>query len=481
MCNMKKSLCILFFIFYIFSFANAIPSSWQSAFSLGMSGSHSAVASGLEALTYNPAGISTTPYRFGVNLFGNFTFDLMTNFFSVYDFVEVLETLKSDNPSVDDFFSRQLDWMSPDGVSLTSAMSLSFFSFYAKLQSFYIGFSLDNKIFADVTVGKDLFLGIFDKLSLVQPLNEKFYGRFMWYQDFKFVLSTKIPKVEKLLPIRGLYAGISGHFYLPIIYTSFYSDLSLHTGDTDEKNGLYQYALDINCDFVYGSVLGKHVFKNVQLPEIDGLDLQSILENGGNFGMGIGVDLGILADINKYIKIGFSVTDLGFMFYAGSQRTDIDTNVVLDILKATEIIDSLKNVIKDFDNARDTKDFEFFMPLTAFHLGFSVNPLHRSDITITLPLSFTVGDFYSVQFGGLPTFELSTGIEIMPIFYWFDFPLRLSVGFSSASGFYTGLGFGIHLGACQLEAGLKGLEALFMTPPWTGRDFAVGCSVNFTF
>lgn len=476
---MKRSLCILF-LFSMLSFADAIQSSWQSAFSLGMSGSHSAVASGLEALAHNPAGMSTTPHRFGVNLFGNFTFDIMTNFFSFYDFVEILDKLKSDNPNVDDFFSRQLNWMSPNGINLTSAMSLSFFSFYAKLQSCHIGFSLDNKIIADVTVGKDLFLGIFDKLSLIQPLNEKFYGRFMWYQDFKFAISTKVPGVEKHLPIRGLYAGITGHFYLPIIYTSFYSDLTLHT-DTPNDVGLYTYSFDMDCNFVYGSVLGKHIFKNVNLPEINMVDVKSILENGGNFGMGAGIDLGVLVDINKYIKVGFSVTDLGFMFYAGKQSANIDTKVTLDILKAAEIIDSLKNLINDFDTAKSTTDFEFFMPMTALHLGFSVSPLHRSDITVTLPLSFTVGDFYPVQFGDLPTFELATGIEVMPIFYWFDFPLRVSVGFSSASGFYTGLGLGLHLGACQLELGVKGLEALFTDQPWMGRDFAFGCSVNFIF
>lgn len=477
---MKKSLCILFFIFCVFSFVNAIPSSWQSAFSLGMSGSHSAVASGLEALTYNPAGMSTTPYRFGVNIFSNLTFDLMTNFFSVHDFIEILEILKSDNPNINDFFSRQLDWMPRDGIALTGTMAFPFFSFYAKLQSCYIGFSLDNKIVSNVTIGKDLFLSVFDKLSLLQPINEKFYARMMWYQDFKFAISTKVPKVEKFLPIRGLYAGMSGHFYLPIIYNAFYSDLSLYTGNPD-KNGIYTYSLDIDCNFVYGSVLGKHVFRNVKIPEIGGLDLQSILENGGNFGMGIGVDLGLLVDINKYLKIGFSVTDLGFMFYAGSQRADIDSKVTLELSKATEIIDSLKKLVEDFDDAKNTNEFEFFMPLTAFHLGFSINPLHRSDVTMTLPLSFTVGDFYSVAYDGLPTFELAAGIEVMPIFYWFEMPLRLSVGFSSASGFYTGLGAGLHFGPCQMEFGVKGLEALFITPAWMGRDFAFGWSVNFIF
>ena len=75
--------------------------------------------------------------------------------------------------------------------------------------------------------------------------------------------------------------------------------------------------------------------------------MQSILNGGGNFGMGIGVDLGLLLDINKYIKVGLSVTDLGFMFYAGNQRTDIDRKVTLDVLNASEILDSLQDVIDD--------------------------------------------------------------------------------------------------------------------------------------
>lgn len=477
---MKKLLCTLFFMLYIFSSAVAVPNTWQSAFSLGMGGSHSAVSSGLEALAYNPAGIATTPYRFGVNLFGNLTLDAMTNFFSVYDLIEILDTLKSDNPNVDDFFSRQLEWMSPNGISLNSAAAITFFSFYAKLQSCSIGFSFDNKIISDVTIGRNLFFGLFDKLSLIEPLKEKFYGRVMWYQDFKFAVSTKVPNAEKHLPIRGLYAGFSGHFYLPIIYTSFYSDLTLHT-DTPNDTGIYTYSLDIDCNFIYGSVLGKHVLKNISVPEVNGLDLQSILNGGGNFGMGIGVDLGLLLDINKYIKVGLSVTDLGFMFYAGNQRSDIDRKVTLDVLNASEILDSLQDVIDDFDNTRQISDCEFFMPLTAIHLGFSVSPLNRRDVTLTLPVSFTVGDFYPVSFGDLPTFELAAGVELMPIFYWFELPLRLSAGFSSSSGFYTGLGIGFHFGACQLELGVKGLESLFITPAWMGREFAVGCSLNFIF
>lgn len=477
---MKKLLYALLFMLYTFSSLYAVTNTWQSAFSLGMGGSHSAVSSGLEALMYNPAGIATTPYRFGVNLLGNLTLDAMTNFFSVYDLIEILDTLKSDNPNVDDFFSRQLDWMFPNGISLSCAASITFFSFYAKLQSCSIGFSLDNKIISDVTIGKDLFFGLFDKLSLIEPLKERFYGRVMWYQDFKFAISTKVPNAEKHLPIRGLYAGFSGHFYLPIIYTSFYSDLTLHT-DKPNDAGIYTYSLDIDCDFMYGSVLGKHVFRNTSIPEVNGLNLQNILENGGNFGMGIGADFGLLVDINKYIKVGLSVTDLGFMFYAGNQRTDIDRKITLDILNASEILDSLQDVIDDFDNAKRSDNCEFFMPLTAVHLGFSVSPLDRRDITLTIPMSFTVGDFYPVSFGDLPTFELAAGIELMPIFYWFELPLRLSAGFSSSGGFYTGLGIGFHFGACQLELGVKGLESLFITPAWMGREFAAGCSVSFIF
>lgn len=476
---MKKPLCILFFMFYVFSLI-AIPSSWQSAFSLGTSGAHSAVSSGLEALIYNPAGIATTPYRFGVNVFGNFSFDIMTNFFSVYDFVEILDTLKSDNPNVNKFLSRQLDWMSPNGVTFTSAASIPFFSFYAKLNHFHIGFSLDNKIISDATIGKDLFFAVFDNLDLTKPLNAKVYGRFIWYQDFKFAIAKKLPNIEKHLPIRGLYVGAAGHFYLPIIYSSFYSDLTLQAA-TPNDLGIYTYSLDIGSEFIYSSILGKHIFKNIQAPTIGDLDFQSILENGGNFGMGLGIDLGMMIDVNKYFKFGMSVTDLGFIFYGGSQRADVDSNVTLDFVQADKIIDSFMGAVEDFDNVKKSDNFEFFMPLTAIHLGFAVSPLDRSDISISLPLSFTVGDFYPTQFGGLPTFELATGIEIVPTFYWFAFPFRFSVGFSSSSGVYTGLGFGLHLGACQLELGVKGIESLFITPTWMGRDFALGCSASFIF
>lgn len=477
---MKKLPHVLLFILYAFSSVCAVTNTYQSAVSLGMGGSHSAASSGLEALMYNPAGIATTPYRFGVNLFGNLTLDAMTNFFSVYDLIEILDILKSDNPNVDDFFSRQLNWMFSNGISLTCAASVTFFSFYAKLQSCSIGFSLDNKIISDITIGKDLFFGLFDKLSLIEPLKERFYGRIMWYQDFKFALSTKVPNAEKYLPIRGFYVGFSGHFYLPIMYTSFYSDLTLHT-DKPNDTGIYTYSLDVDCDFMYGSVLGKHVFKNSSLPEINGLNLQSILESGGNFGMGIGADFGLLVDISEYIKVGLSVTDVGFMFYAGNQRIDIDRKITLDILNASEILDSLQEVIDDFDNAKRVNNCEFFMPPTAIHFGFSASPLTRRDITVTIPMSFTVGDFYPVSFGDLPTFELAAGIEVMPIFYWFELPLRLSAGFSSSGGFYTGLGIGLHLGACQLEFGVKGLESLFITPAWMGREFAAGCSMSFIF
>ena len=476
---MKKLLCILFFMSHIFSLI-AIPNSWQTAFSLGTSGAHSAVSSGLEAIIYNPAGIATTPYRFGVNVFGNFSFDIMTNFFSIYDFVEILDTLKSDNPNIDNFLSRQLNWMSPNGVTFTSAVSLSFFSFYAKLQNFHIGFSLDNKIISDITIGKDLFFALFDKLNLTKPLNEKIYGRLMWYQDFKFAISKKLPNIEKHLPIRGLYVGAAGHFYLPIIYSSFYSNLTLHT-DTPNDLGIYTYSLNIDSNFIYSSILGKHIFKNTQIPNFNELNLQSILENGGNFGMGLGIDLGLLIDINKYIKIGMSVTDLGFIFYTGSQRNDINSKVTLNFVEADKILDSFMDVIDNFDKTKKSENFEFFMPMTAIHLGFAVTALDRSDISISLPLSFTVGDFYPTQFGDLPTFELATGIELVPTFYWFAFPLRFSVGFSSSSGVYTGLGVGLHLGACQLEFGVKGIESLFITPTWLGRDFALGCSASFIF
>ena len=39
-------------------------------------------------------------------------------------------------------------------------------------------------------------------------------------------------------------------FYLPIIYSSFYSNLALHS-DTPNDLGLYTYSLNIDSNFIY--------------------------------------------------------------------------------------------------------------------------------------------------------------------------------------------------------------------------------------
>jgi hypothetical protein len=114
-------------------------------------------------------------------------------------------------------------------------------------------------------------------------------------------------------------------------------------------------------------------------------------------------------------------------------------------------------------------------------LGATVTPYSNNWIELECPLNFTITDFDLISLGFLPTFGFSTGVEFTLKAGFFQLPLWTSIGYFTSSGVSIGFGGGLHIGACHLDLGIRGLESL-MAPPsdsaW-GRDVAFALQMSF--
>lgn len=480
---MKLPLPLALILFLSATFLSQAVGYTSSAESTGWNGAHSSTSSGFEAMFYNPAGIFFSEAKFGINILGSVGMRAYTNAFSTSDVIQTFKTLKSDNRNITAALHKQLGQIPETGLSFGFDFSHTFFMAFRKYQTFAFAASWNTRSYCNFTLGKDLFHSLFQKLSLEKGINERVRGTFLLYEDLNFSLSTRASFLEKLLPaINGIYVGFSTHVYVPLLYSNFDTSVRIKTGSTDPITGIYRYDTQLSGEFTYASILPGNLFRNLPLPDAGNFNYQSILNNSGSFGVGFGLDLGILLEINRFIRVGLSVTDLGFFVFDKTIYSSFYSNRELDVFNPQDFLDhSLNAALKEFsNNFRQRNTPLCFMPATAIRTGAAITPLKNRIIQITLPINFSVSHFQEIAEGGIPVLDVATGIEVIPSTGWFSVPLRISIGYSTRSNMAVlACGAGLYLGPCVLEFGLQGIEALIFS--FGARSFSIALDLKFLF
>lgn len=473
---MKK--CIFFIIFGIF-FATGLNAQFynDSARSTAMSGAHSAATyDGFEAMLYNPAGLAGGQDRFGLHIMGTLGMNLYANSFNLTSVVEVMEQLQSGKSNIESFISGMREQNLFTGAQAGLTMNYNLFKFFFRTKYFSLGFSDTLKIRGRMFLGDDLFSTMFDKIDLSKKRSFGTVGAdLMFYNDLNTTFSMYLWMLERKTPFRGFYVGGGVHWYTPIAHASAAFSGKLGRGSLGSKldvsqvdANLYTYDLELDGKVSLASPVS-YCWSDLNIP----------FDNGFGIPFGLGFDLGIIIDFNKWVRAGFSVTDLGFMA-SPATKFEVSKDIKLDLQNIGNITSEFSDISNAFSGGGKGTSEAVLAPL-AMRLGATATPYSNRFIDLECPLNFTVTDFDLIALGFLPTFGFSTGVEFTVKLGAFHIPLWTSIGYFTSSGVSLGFGGGLHVGVWHLDFGLRGVEAL-MAPAgnsaW-GRDVAFAVQMSF--
>lgn len=471
---MKKH--IFFIIFGIF-FATALNAQFynDSARSTAMNGAHSATSyDAFEAMMFNPAGLAASQSKFGLHIMGTLGMNLYSNSFNFTTAVEILEQQNS-NKGIEDLVSKLRSQNLHTGVQAGFTMNYNLFKFFFHTKYCSLGFSDTLKMRGRAFLGDDLFATLFDEINLNKHSIGTIGADVMAYNDFNTSFSMYLWMLERKTPLRGFYVGGGVHWYTPIIHASASLSGNIKKGHLSKLDNIAQadtrlYTYDLELD---GKV---HLASPITLGW-SALGLP--LTDGFGIPFGLGFDLGGIVDFNKWVRAGFSVTDLGFMVCPAT-KFDVEVDNNIDLANFENIGNEFSKIGDTFSKGGKSGSEAVLAPL-AMRLGATVTPYSNNWIELECPLNFTITDFDLISLGFLPTFGFSTGVEFTLKAGFFQLPLWTSIGYFTSSGVSIGFGGGLHIGACHLDLGIRGLESL-MAPPsdsaW-GRDVAFALQMSF--
>ncbi|WP_152560069.1 DUF5723 family protein [Hymenobacter sp. IS2118] len=167
-------------------------------------------------------------------------------------------------------------------------------------------------------------------------------------------------------------------------------------------------------------------------------------------GRGHGYDLGLAAEVGKFVRLGVSLTDLGSMTWKGNVVTASDQELRATTATGINSYDVLKEVVDQFDtNETNLFDYDGQQQRKAnlpgklrLGVGARISSLFEAGIDFTAPLNKVSGNLTS-PFVGL-------GVDYKPV-RW----LRLSSGLSGGAGYGANLPLGITLVTPIWEAGVS--------------------------
>lgn len=473
---MKKY--IFFIVFGIFLTAGLNAQFYNdSARSTAMNGAHSAATyDGFEAMLYNPAGLAGGQDRFGLHIMGTLGMNLYANSFNLTTAVEMMEQLQAGNGNIEHFISGMREQSLFTGTQAGLAMNYNLFKFFFRTKYFSLGISDTLKIRGRMFLGDGLFSTLFEEIDLSKKRSFGTVGAdLMFYNDLNTTFSMYLWMLERKTPFRGFYVGGGVHWYTPIAHASAAFSGKLGKGSLGSKldvsqvdANLYTYDLELDGKVCLASPIA-YCWSNLNVP----------LANGFGVPFGLGFDLGLIIDFNKWVRAGFSVTDLGFMA-SPATKFEVSKDVKLDLQDMANIGSEFSDIADTFSGGGKGTSEAVLAPL-AMRLGATATPYSNRFIDLECPLNFTVTDFDLIALGFLPTFGFSTGVEFTVKLGVLHMPLWTSIGYFTSSGVSLGFGGGLHVGVWHLDFGLRGIEAL-MAPAgnsaW-GRDVAFAMQMSF--
>jgi len=455
---MNKTIFLIFLII-------TLPSSLKgmafitTAESVAWNGANGSVDDGFESLIYNPAGLFSTNRKSGLNIFGSFGLRVYMNFTSTDDILKALtQTGSNINISQSTFVDSFLSKIPTHGTDFGFDISMLNFMSYFKYKKFAIGVSLYSKTYSMNIIDKNFYNILLKELDIRTPSTFKMNSILMSYVDLNVSLSTRASFIEKELPVEAVFIGMSLHAYIPLLYAQFnIQEGKLHAIDTG--NGVMMPGVSMKGTIIAGGPL-------------TGLGSYTGVLNGynANGGFGLGVDLGFLIQIKKFFKVGFAITDLGFMALPEAQSSKINIDAPI-----TEMPTQMTGIF----SGTKTNVSVGLMPATAFRAGIGFTPFKNPELML-IALDVSVGDFHRLLYMEPVTVNVAIGLEFKPSYDWFAAPMRIAFSYNTRSNIPSlSVGIGLHFGPIEFEIGVKGLE--FFIPQLGTKEVVFGADIKFNF
>ena len=476
-----KKIFLIINIFIFFASSLFSLNYITTAESVSWSGAYTSVADGFEAMLYNPAGLYFTNTKYGINIFGSYGARMYCNSISSADTIAMFKTIQSGKElNTSDILSKMLLYMPETGVDVGLNFSIVGTMTYLKFKNFSLGISVIEKTDITASADKALFQTFFEEQEdLTGTYSYNARGVFLQYIDFNFILSTRAKFLEKIIPVDKIFVGLSTHFYYPTLFMKINSKIELGPGDINFAEGcLDSIALTIEGDLIAagnGGVIG--ILRNI--PKINEIG-SPILNYAATPAFGFGWDIGFLIKFNKFVRLGFAATDIGFIVFPQTAKTslNIETEIDLDSVEAypNTLINETLGAISDSKGVYGNT--EWWMPNTALRLGVAVTPSKKGIFTWATDVALS--DLNRLLIKGYPSFNFSTGIEFQPSYRWFAAPIRTAFSYNSqANAASLSFGIGLYFGPVEMEIGIKGIE--FLIPVWGAKEVCVGVDLKFEF
>ena len=194
-------------------------------------------------------------------------------------------------------------------------------------------------------------------------------------------------------------------------------------------------------------------------------------------GSGLAFDLGVASDVNEYLSVGMSVTDIGSVEW----RSNVEELVGSGQLEVTDPLsqaqrDSIENAVTGEHHPGTS--FSTALP-TTFRLGAAVE-LHKVPFLKSILWGeWTFACDYNqglVDGAGISTSgRFSMGLEFRP---WGFLPLRTGASFGGVDHFNFALGFGLHFGVFDLDLASEHLNFLLQEESLSHGSVAMGMRIR---
>ncbi len=453
-----------------------------TAESISWNGAYTSVSDGFESMLYNPAGLYMTNSRFGINILGSAGLRLFSNSITTDNILNLLKSMEAGvNLSSTGILSKMLLYMPDTGAQFGIDASALNFMTYSKINDFSIGVYLIPKTSLSIILDKGIFNAVFNQLDLTktQSFDSKFV--MLQYLDLNTMLSTRAKFLEKALPgVEKIYVGMGFHWYLPTIFVKSESKIDIKSGAPDPVSGaISDYNIRVHGT-TYAGANGLFIGILSGIPQ-NYNNISGLLKYGGSAAFGMGFDFGVMLQFNRFVRLGFSFTDIGFIVFPQAALLKLDFNLGLnsDTFKNFQntLTKDLRKEISDIKNYKPSQA-QWWMPDTALRLGVAVTPF-RNDLFIWAS-DVSLSGFNNMLYGGYPVFNISTGIEYKPGYKWFAVPMRTALSYNTQSNNISlSFGLGLYLGPVEMEIGIKGIEFLFSGIG--AKELCAGYDLKFEF
>ncbi|HNZ25732.1 MAG TPA: DUF5723 family protein [Spirochaetota bacterium] len=467
-----------------------------TAESISGNGAFASVSEGFESMLYNPAGLFSTPKKFGINVLGSYGVRYFNNTFSTDDILNIFSI-----GDVTEIFKKKSEDMNSYNTNFDMGFDLSLFNIFAykKLKTFSFGFSIQLKSSFTVTLGKELFSAFTNKLDLTNSLFFNVSSTFSQYLDLTYSISTRAKFLEKYIKIFDeIHVGATGHLYLPTIFLNMQGTGEIYHKDPnplsdDFIRNVYPFGIkiasNISSSGLVQNALGSFGYvldgmeRDEKMSNIAKL-LKPLLFNGKVGGFGLGIDMGFSFVFLKKFTAGFAITDLGFITFPKSAAGEINFDFDMTKLFSSDSSSDNENYNINDDissNVYLNENGITWMTNLTIRTGIVWEPFDNKYFEFLLALDLSLSDFNRLlNPGEYITFNLSTGVEFTPKVGIVKFPLRSAFSYNTQANVPSfSMGMGLYVGPVEMEIGIKGLEALILE--WGAKEIQIGLDFKFEF